>query len=74
MTNLSKQQQPKVIGASVTRLEDAPLVRGHGLFAADVSFPLQLHMRVVRSAVAHGRIVHLDNLLAEGMTACPNPS
>jgi carbon-monoxide dehydrogenase large subunit len=49
-------QQPGIIGASVTRLEDAPLVRGRGLFAADVSFPLQLHMRVVRSPVAHARI------------------
>jgi carbon-monoxide dehydrogenase large subunit len=56
-----------VIGASVTRLEDAPLVRGHGLFAADVSFPLQLHMRVVRSAIAHGRIVAID--LAKALSA-----
>src|SRR5215218_8839002 len=53
-------QQANVIGASVTRLEDAPLVRGHGLFAADVSFARQLHMRVVRSPLAHGRIVTVD--------------
>jgi carbon-monoxide dehydrogenase large subunit len=50
----------RVLGASVPRLEDGPLVRGRGLFAADVSFPFQLHMRVVRSAVAHGRIVAVD--------------
>src|SRR5262245_17012511 len=50
----------QVIGASVPRLEDAPLVTGRGLFAADVSFPSQLHMRVVRSQVAHGRIVNID--------------
>jgi CO/xanthine dehydrogenase Mo-binding subunit len=49
-----------VIGASVPRLEDEPLVRGQGLFAADVSFASQLHMRVVRSPVAHGRIVAID--------------
>jgi aerobic carbon-monoxide dehydrogenase large subunit len=60
VTTSSKPQQPGVIGASVTRLEDPPLVRGHGLFAADVSFPFQLHMRVVRSTVAHGRIVAID--------------
>jgi carbon-monoxide dehydrogenase large subunit/6-hydroxypseudooxynicotine dehydrogenase subunit gamma len=53
-------QQPRVIGLSVARLEDAPLVRGQGLFAADVSFPGQLHMRVVRSPLAHGRIVSID--------------
>ena len=48
------------IGASVTRLEDGPLVRGRGLFAADVSFPSQLHMRVVRSPIAHRQIVAID--------------
>src|SRR6266581_2482186 len=61
-------QPPKLIGASVTRLEDAPLVLGRGLFAADVSFPLQLHMRVVRSAVAHGRVVAIDVAKAR---SCP---
>jgi CO/xanthine dehydrogenase Mo-binding subunit len=48
------------IGKSVTRLEDRPLVTGRGAYAADISFPRQLHMRVVRSAVAHGRIVSID--------------
>lgn len=38
------------------RLEDRPLVTGRGTFAADISFPHQLSMRVVRSPVAHGRI------------------
>jgi len=56
----AEQQEPKVIGASVPRLEDDPLVLGRGLFAADVSFPLQLHMRVVRSPLAHGRILAVD--------------
>ena len=48
------------VGESVVRLEDPPLVRGHGRFAADINFPHQLHMRVVRSAHAHGRIVSID--------------
>ncbi len=48
------------VGRSVARLEDGPLVTGRGLFAADVSFAHQLHMRVVRSAHAHGRIVSID--------------
>jgi CO/xanthine dehydrogenase Mo-binding subunit len=48
------------VGRSVARLEDAPLVRGAGRFAADISFPHQLHMRVVRSASAHGRIIEID--------------
>ena len=49
-----------VVGRSVPRLEDRPLVTGRGRFAADVGFPHMLHMRVVRSAHAHGRIVSID--------------
>lgn len=58
----------RVIGVSVARLEDAPLVEGRGLFAADVSFPGQLHMRVVRSRIAHGRIMSID--IAKALS-CP---
>jgi aerobic carbon-monoxide dehydrogenase large subunit len=50
----------KVIGQSVQRLEDPPLITGRGRFAADVSFPHQLHMRIVRSTHAHGRIRSID--------------
>jgi carbon-monoxide dehydrogenase large subunit/6-hydroxypseudooxynicotine dehydrogenase subunit gamma len=48
------------IGRSVPRLEDRPLVTGRGRFAADVFFPGMLHMRVVRSTHAHGRILSID--------------
>jgi aerobic carbon-monoxide dehydrogenase large subunit len=58
-------QPSPVVGASVLRLEDAPLVTGRGLFAADVSFPAQLHMRVVRSPLAHGRIAGVDTAAAK---------
>jgi aerobic carbon-monoxide dehydrogenase large subunit len=67
MTDRSDQEPRKVIGASVPRLEDAPLVLGRGLFAADVSFPFQLHMRVVRSASAHARIISIDTAAARAM-------
>jgi aerobic carbon-monoxide dehydrogenase large subunit len=53
------------VGRSVPRLEDPPLVTGRGLFAADVSFAHQLHMRVVRSAHARGRIVSIDTKAAK---------
>jgi len=52
------------IGQSVLRLEDPPLVRGRGRFAGDISFPHQLHMRIARSQVAHGRIVAIDTSAA----------
>ena len=50
----------RVLGQSVPRLEDLPLVCGEGLFANDVSFPRQLAMRVVRSPIAHGLLRGVD--------------
>ncbi|ODN72321.1 6-hydroxypseudooxynicotine dehydrogenase complex subunit gamma [Methylobrevis pamukkalensis] len=54
------------IGMSVKRLEDGPLLRGQGCFAADFNAPGQVHMRVVRSPVAFGRIlaVEIDDAVA----------
>jgi carbon-monoxide dehydrogenase large subunit len=64
--------QGKFVGRSVTRLEDRPLVAGQGRFAADVTFPHQLHMRVVRSTHAHGKLRSVDisaAVAAPGVTA-----
>lgn len=61
-----------LIGESVLRLEDRPLLVGEGRFLGDVSFEDELHLRVVRSDVAHGvlRDVDLDDVLvAEGVVA-----
>ncbi|HTZ36697.1 MAG TPA: xanthine dehydrogenase family protein molybdopterin-binding subunit, partial [Stellaceae bacterium] len=44
------------IGQSLRRLEDPPLLRGAGRFAADVAAPGMVFMRVVRSPVAFGRL------------------
>ena len=54
------------IGQSVRRIEDRPLLRGEGRFAADIDLPRQLHMRVVRSEVACGllRAVRTEAALA----------
>ena len=48
------------IGMSVTRLEDRPLVTGTGTFVADLNFLHQLHVRIVRSSHAFGRVVSID--------------
>src|ERR1700720_955710 len=48
------------VGSPVLRLEDLPLLKGRGRFAADINFPNQLHMRVVRSMRAHGKILSVD--------------
>ncbi|MET7333754.1 xanthine dehydrogenase family protein molybdopterin-binding subunit [Nonomuraea sp. NPDC005650] len=61
-----------MIGDRALRIEDPVLLRGAGRFAADTSHPGELHMRVVRSPVAHGRIVSVDvsrALLLEGVVA-----
>lgn len=48
------------IGQSVTRLEDEPLVRGKAQFVDDLSWPRMLFMRIVRSSMAHAKIVSID--------------
>ncbi|MCY3951810.1 MAG: xanthine dehydrogenase family protein molybdopterin-binding subunit [bacterium] len=61
-----------LIGESVLRLEDRPLLVGEGRFLADVSFEGELHLRVVRSDVAHGALRGVDLgdvLAAEGVVA-----
>ena len=49
-----------MIGARVRRVEDPVLLRGAGRFAADVSRPDTVHMRVVRSTLAAGRLRGVD--------------
>ena len=61
-----------LIGKSVTRLEDGPLLTGRGRFADDCNAPGQLHMRVVRAPAAHGRIAAIgteDARAMEGVAA-----
>src|SRR6266850_1935920 len=62
----------RVLGRSVPRLEDPPLVTGRGRFVGDISFPRQLHMRVVRSPYAHAVLRAVDiaaALAAPGVVA-----
>jgi carbon-monoxide dehydrogenase large subunit len=49
-----------VLGTRVLRREDAPLLTGEARFADDLVVPGALHMRVVRSPVAHARIRSID--------------
>lgn len=57
-----------MIGESVPRLEDPPLLTGRGRFVADLSRDGQLHMRVVRSSVAHGRLRQVDASALRGVS------
>ena len=60
------------IGQSLKRLEDRPLLLGRGTFAADGNWSGQVHMRVVRSPVAFGKIIGIETADAaqlEGVVA-----
>lgn len=57
-------RERRVLGHPVPRIEDLPLVTGRGRFAADINFAHQLHMRMVRSPKARGRIVSVDTSAA----------
>jgi aerobic carbon-monoxide dehydrogenase large subunit len=48
------------IGHSLKRIEDRPLLLGMGRFAADGNWPGQIHMRVVRSPIAFGKILAIE--------------
>ncbi len=62
-----RAEERRVLGHPVPRIEDRPLVTGHGRYAGDVSFPHQLHMRIVRSSHAHARIVAIDTAAARAL-------
>ena len=53
-----------LIGESVKRIEDRPLLTGSGRFAADVNAPDMLYMRVVRSPVAFGCLTGVRMLIS----------
>ena len=50
----------KLLGRSITRLEDDRLVRGKGRYIADLAAPKALHGVVIRSPHAHARISSID--------------
>ncbi|MGW2699872.1 aerobic carbon-monoxide dehydrogenase large subunit [Streptomyces sp. NPDC001340] len=47
------------------RKEDARFVRGHGTYVDDVRLPGMLHGAILRSPLAHARIVSIDTSAAE---------
>ena len=52
------------IGQPVRRMEDAPLLTGHGRFTDDINLSGQAYMAVVRSPHAHARLDALDTAAA----------
>lgn len=54
-----------LIGRSMPRLEDEPLLRGKASFADDLQFPGMLHAAFLRSSMAHARIERIDTTAAK---------
>src|SRR5450759_1216888 len=50
----------------VRRKEDARFIRGKGTFVDDIQLPGMLHGAILRSPLAHARIVSIDTTAAEG--------
>ncbi len=55
------------IGHSVRRKEDDRFIQGAGRYLDDVVLPGMLHMAILRSPVAHARILSIDTSEAEAM-------
>jgi aerobic carbon-monoxide dehydrogenase large subunit len=55
------------VGRSVRRKEDRPLVTGAGCYVADIDLPGMLEVALLRSVVAHARIVSIDTLAAKSL-------
>ena len=47
-------------GQPVTRNEDHRLLTGHGRYVDDIPMPEALHAAILRSPIAHGRIIRID--------------
>ena len=56
------------VGHSIKRKEDDRFVRGRGTYIDDVALPGMLHMALLRSPVAHARIVSIDAAAAAAHT------
>ncbi|SOH94956.1 carbon-monoxide dehydrogenase large subunit [Monaibacterium marinum] len=52
--------QGSLIGQSLPRVEDDRLLDGAGCYIDDVALPGMMHMAILRSSDAHGRITALD--------------
>jgi carbon-monoxide dehydrogenase large subunit len=55
------------IGHSVRRKEDGRFIQGRGNYLDDITLPGMLHMAILRSPIAHGRIRSIDTSAAQAM-------
>lgn len=56
-----------LIGSRVPRINDERLLTGRGRYVDDVVLPGMVHAAIVRSQIAHGRVVSFDSADASGL-------
>src|SRR5262250_2365876 len=56
-----------LIGASIRRVEDAPLITGKGCYVDDIQLPGMLHMAFLRSPYPHATIRSIQVHAAQAM-------
>src|SRR5206468_12006514 len=54
------KQRTRVVGRPLPRVDGAAKVTGQTKFADDVFLPRMLHCKLLRSKIAHARIVSID--------------
>ena len=56
-----------LIGASIRRVEDAPLITGVGCYTEDIQLPGMLHMALLRSPYPHAKVISINTSTAKAM-------
>ncbi|HEX7233429.1 MAG TPA: xanthine dehydrogenase family protein molybdopterin-binding subunit, partial [Candidatus Binatia bacterium] len=56
-----------LIGASLKRVEDPPLITGRGCYVDDINLPGMLHLAFQRSPYPHAKILSIDVSKAKAM-------
>ena len=56
-----------LIGASIRRVEDGPLITGKGCYTEDIQLPGMLHLAFLRSPYPHAKIISIDTSAAKAM-------
>jgi carbon-monoxide dehydrogenase large subunit len=56
-----------LIGASIRRVEDVPLITGKGCYTEDIELPGMLHMAFLRSSYPHAKIISIDTSAVKAM-------
>jgi nicotinate dehydrogenase large molybdopterin subunit len=64
----TQTQQFRVVGTDVPRIEGRDKVTGATRYAVDVQLPGMLCVRVLRSQVAHARLVRVDASAARNVS------